>query len=154
MYHIPNAKKRVILTRIMAQRTATLTFTVPDDVQIGLEALASTRREQPNVVLFRRGEPAQGVYLIRRGSVVLSFDDRRHRRAGRGWILGLPSTFSGEPYSLTAKTVESCEFAFIPREKVIEFVRHNPALGVHLLEILATEISAVRGMVEGKATVH
>lgn len=152
--HLPHAKNRVILTHIMAHRAATLTFTIPDEVQHELESLASTRREQPNAVLFRRGEPARGVYLIRRGSVVLSLDDRRHRRAGHGWILGLPATFSGEPYSLTAKTVDSCEFAFIPREKMIEFVRLNPALAIHLLEILASEISAVRGMAEGKVTFH
>jgi CRP-like cAMP-binding protein len=138
----------------MSRAPTTLTFTVPDEVQKELEALASTRREQPNAVLFRQGEPARGVYLIRRGSVVLSLDGDRQRRAGHGWILGLPAAFSGEPYSLTAKTVESCEFAFIPREKVVEFVRLNPALGVHLLEILAAEISAVRGMAEGSITVH
>ncbi len=138
----------------MAHRAATLTFTIPSDVENELEALASTQREQPNAVLFHRGEAARGVYLIRRGTVDLSLDDRRHRRAGHGWILGLPATFSGEPYSLTAKTLENCEFAFIPREKVIEFVRLNPALAVHLLEILATEISAVRGMAEGNVTVH
>lgn len=138
----------------MSRTPATLTFTVPAEVQSGLEALASTRRVQPNAVLFRRGEAAQGVYLIRRGSVVLSLDGRRHRRAGRGWILGLPSTFSGEPYSLTATTAENCEFAFIPREKVVEFVRLNPALAMHLLEILASEVSAVRGMANGNRTVH
>jgi CRP/FNR family transcriptional regulator, cyclic AMP receptor protein len=138
----------------MAHRAATLTFTVPDEVQNELEALASNRQEPANAVLFRRGEAAQGVYLIRRGSVVLTLDDRRHRRAGRGWILGLPSTFSGEPYSLTATTAENCEFAFIPREKVIEFVRLNPALAMHLLEILANEVSAVRGMANGNRTVH
>ncbi len=138
----------------MAHRAATLTFTIPSDIQNELEALASTQREQPNAVLFQRGEPARGVYLIRRGTVDLSLDDRRHRRAGHGWILGLPATFSGEPYSLTAKTLESCEFAFIPREKVIEFVRLNPALAIHLLEILASEVSAVRGMAEGNVTVH
>jgi len=153
-YHIPYANNSGILGRIMSRTPATLTFTVPEEVQNELEALASTQREQPNTVLFRRGEPARGVYLIRRGSVDLSLDDRRHRKAGHGWILGLPATFSGEPYSLTAKTLESCEFAFIPREKVIEFVRLNPALGVHLLEILATEISAVRGMAHGTITVH
>jgi len=154
MYHIPNAKKRVILTPIMTQKAATLTFTVPDEVQKALETLASTRREQPDAVLFREGDPVRGVYLIRRGSVVLSLEGHRQRRAGHGWILGLPATFSGEPYSLTAKTLESCEFAFIPREKVIEFVRLNPAVGVHLLEILAAEISAVRSMAEGNVTLH
>jgi CRP-like cAMP-binding protein len=85
---------------------------------------------------------------------VLSLDSRRHRRAGQGWILGLPSTFSGEPYSLTAIAAEDCDFAFIPREKVIEFVRLNPALALPLLEVLASEVSAVRRMASGNVTVH
>ncbi len=124
------------------------TWTVPEEVQHELEALASTWQEQSNAVLFRRGEPAKGVYLIRKGSVVLSFDDRRHQTAGQGWVLGLPATFSGEPYSLTAVTAKSCEFAFIPRDKVVEFVHRNPLLAMHLLEVLASEVSAMRGMVK------
>ena len=138
----------------MPRTRSTLTFTVPEEVQNGLEALASTRREQSHAVLFRQGEAPRGVYLIRRGSVVLTLDSRHHRRAGRGWILGLPSTFSGEPYSLTAVADENCEFAFIPREKVIEFVRLNPALALPLLEVLASEVSAVRRMAGGNVTVH
>jgi len=138
----------------MSRTPATLTFTVPEEVLNGLEALASSRHEQSHAVLFRRGEPARGVYLIRQGSVVLSLDSRRHRRAGRGWILGLPATFSGEPYSLTAIAAENCELLFIPREKVIEFVRLNPALALPLLEVLASEVSAVRRMANGNVTVH
>lgn len=138
----------------MPRTRSTLTFTVPEEVQNGLESLASTRHEQSHAVLFRQGEAPRGVYLIRRGSVVLSLDSHRHRRAGRGWILGLPSTFSGEPYSLTAIADENCEFAFIPREKVIEFVRLNPALALPLLEVLASEVSAVRRMASGNVTVH
>src|SRR5579864_8445102 len=100
------------------------------------------------------GEAATGVYVIRRGSVVLSFDDRRHQTAGQGWVLGLPATFSGEPYSLTAVAAENCEFAFIPREKVIEFVHLNPGLAVHLLEVLASEVAAMRGMVKNNDAIH
>lgn len=135
-------------------RKDALTFTVPEQVQHKLEALAFTRQERSNVVLFRRGEPAKGVYIIRKGSVVLSFSDRRHRTAGQGWVLGLPAMFSGEPYSLTAVTAESCEFAFIPRDKVIEFVHLNPGLAVHLLEVLASEVSAMRGVAKNKGATH
>lgn len=135
-------------------RKDSLKFTVPEEVQNELEALASTRQEQPDAVLFHRGEPAKGVYLIRKGSVVLNFDDRRHRTAGQGWVLGLPATFSGQPYSLTAVTAENCEFAFIPREKVIEFIHLNPVLAVHLLEVLASEVAAMRGMAKNNGAIH
>ena len=138
----------------MARTAATLTFTVPDEVQNELEALASIRREQPHAVLFRRGEPARGVYLIRQGTVMITADGGRQRRAGRGWILGLPATFSGEPYSLTATTAAACELAFIPRAKVIEFVRLHPSLALHLLEVLAAEVSEIRGIAASTGSLH
>lgn len=138
----------------MARTAATLTFTVPDEVQNELETLASLRREQADAVLFRRGEPARGVYLIRQGTVILSADGGRQRKAGRGWILGLPATFSGEPYSLTAITATDCEVAFIPRAKVLEFVRLRPPLALHLLEVLAAEVSEIRGIAASTGIPH
>ena len=129
-------------------------FILSDDLRGALESLASTRREQRNAVLFRRGEPAHGVYVIRRGSVVLGFNDHVHRRACTGSILGLPAVFSGQPYSLTATVAHDCELAFITREKILELVHLKPILAVQLLEILATEVEAVREMAFGNDAVR
>jgi CRP-like cAMP-binding protein len=117
---------------------------LPDDVRDALEAVASTRHELRTGVLFRRGEPASGVYVIRRGRVILTLNERIRRTMEQGSILGLTAVFSGQPYSLTATADEDCELAFITREKVIEFVRFNPSVALYLLEILASEVAALR----------
>ena len=136
---------RSILRPIMAKLSATLAAaTLPDEVKDALEAVASTRQEQRHTVLFRRGEPAPGIYVIRRGRVVLDLNERIHRTAGPGSILGLPAVFSGQPYSLTATADEDCELAFITRERVVDFARFNPSVALYLLEILAGELVALR----------
>lgn len=131
-----------------------LPLTLAPEVLDALEELACTRRERRNAILFRGGEPARGVYVVRRGSVKLSFNDRVHRRVRAGSIVGLPAVFSGQPYGLTATAVEDCELAFITREQVLEFVRLKPTLALPLLETLAAEVEAVRELVYGDSVVH
>jgi CRP/FNR family transcriptional regulator, cyclic AMP receptor protein len=127
---------------------------LPDEVRSALKLLACTRREGRNSVLFRQGEPASGVYIIRSGSVALTLGARLYRTAGRGTILGLPAVFSGQPYSLTAAVVEDCELDFINRETILDFVRSNPSLAMHLLELLAGEVAAMREMANGNRAIH
>jgi CRP-like cAMP-binding protein len=138
----------------MATTSATLDFTLPNDLKNALQLLASTRREQRQTVLFRRGDPPSGVYVILRGSVVLDVHDRVYRTAQQDSIIGLPAIFSGQPYSLTAIAAEDCELGFIARETIFEFVRSNPSLAIHLLEILAAEVEMLREMSNGNGTVH
>jgi CRP-like cAMP-binding protein len=71
--------------------------------------------------LFRRGDKAVGVFLVRRGKVSLSLDGTSviSRTLGPGSLLGLPATLSGEPYSLTATVAEDCQLDFIRREAVL-----------------------------------
>ena len=134
--------------------SATLDFALPDDLKNALELLASTRREQRDAVVFRRGDPASGVYVILSGSVALNVHHRIYRTAHAGAILGLPATFSGQPYSLTATVVEDCEVGFIARDTVLKFVRSNPSLAIHLLEMLAAELQALREMTDGSGAVY
>ena len=138
----------------MAAMPATLDFTLPDDLKDALGILASTRREQRDAVLFRRGDPASGVYVILRGSVVLDVDDRVYRTAQKGSILGLPAIFSAQPYNMTAIAAEDCELGFIALGTLLEFVRSNPSIAIHLLEILAAELEALREISHGNGAVH
>lgn len=119
-------------------------FPVSDDVRQKVEAVASIRREPKDAVLFRHGDPALGVYLIRKGTVVLDVDGGVRHSAGPGTVLGLPAIFSGKPYSLGATAAEDCEFAFVPRERFLKLVRSDPTLALELLAVLANQLRALR----------
>jgi CRP-like cAMP-binding protein len=66
------------------------------------------------------------------------------RVLGPGNVIGLPATFSGEPYSLTAEAAKDCRLDFIPRARLLNLFRHNPQVGYQIVRILSEEIFEMR----------
>jgi CRP-like cAMP-binding protein len=98
-------------------------------------------------ILFRMGQPVRGAFLVRSGRVRMSLDHSPlypPRSLGRGSVIGLPATFSGEPYSLTAKAECDCHFDFIPRARLLELLRRNPQVGSQIVRMLSEEIFQMR----------
>lgn len=99
-------------------------------------------------MLLRAGEPGRGAFLIKSGLVnmTLAANPKLYpsRRLGAGKVIGLPASFSGEPYSLTAECATNCRLYFIPRESLLELLRHDPAAGFQIVRILSEEIFQMR----------
>lgn len=99
-------------------------------------------------VLLRAGEPARGAFFIKSGLVRMTLGTNPKlypsRRLGAGRVIGLPATFSGEPYSLTAECATRCRLYFIPRQNLLELLRHNPDAGLEIVRILSEEIFQMR----------
>jgi CRP-like cAMP-binding protein len=104
--------------------------------------------KRKGTTLFRAGEPAKGVFLIRSGQVRLSLGEAPSvypsRVLGPGNVIGLPASFSGEPYSLTANTEKDCCVDFIPRSRLISLFRENPEVSYEIVRVLSEEISDMR----------
>ncbi len=102
-------------------------------------------------VLFQMGQPCRGAFLIRSGQVQLSMDTASSlypaRTVGSGFVVGLPATFSGEPYSLTAEAKTRCHLEFIPRQKLLSLLHQNPGAGFQILRLLSEEIFHIRKVV-------
>jgi CRP-like cAMP-binding protein len=114
--------------------------------------LGKARRilEPKGAVLFRRDEPAFGIFLVQKGSVSLRLEAAEEgrpildRTATRDSIVGLPGTLSGGRYSLTAVTLEESELAFIDRPALIELIKGDPSLGLELMRALGEEVLQMR----------
>ena len=104
--------------------------------------------KRQGTTLFRCGEAAKGAFLIRNGQVRLSLAAAPFvypsRVLGPGNIIGLPASFSGEPYSLTATAAKDCRVDFIPRARLLSLFRHDPQVGYQIVRILSGEISDMR----------
>lgn len=122
-----------------------------DDVRQVLDSMASTVIQPKNATLFAQGDPAVGVYVLRKGSVRLSVkagdSEVLMRVANPGAVLGLPGVLSHKPYSLTARIAQPSELGFVPADKLIELVRQNPTLGLQVLLLLSEEVRAARGAI-------
>jgi len=115
-----------------------------------LDAIASSRSCGPGAVLFRQGQPGDGVLVLRSGKVRLCAaspegDSRLpYRIVGPGYVLGLPALFSGQPYSLTAKALEECVFGFVDRERALQLVHERLSLCFEAVDLLAREVMELR----------
>lgn len=99
--------------------------------------------------LFRQGETAEGVYLVRTGEVTLSMDSLEGGpilsvQAGAGSLLGLPALISNQVYSLTAVARAGAQVSFIARDEFTAFMQTHPPLAFKILQVLAAEVSAAR----------
>jgi CRP-like cAMP-binding protein len=105
--------------------------------------------EPKGAVLFRRDEPAFGIFLIRKGSLSLRLESTEgrailDRTVTRDSIVGLPGTLSGGRYSLTAVTLEESELALVDRLALIEIIKGDPSIGLELTRALGEEVLQMR----------
>jgi CRP-like cAMP-binding protein len=118
------------------------------ELKAGLERLATIVLKPKGTILFRRGDPAAGIFLIRTGRVSLALDFPNPayppRVLGPEAIVGLPATVSGNPYSLTAKVIDDSELGFVTRAAVLECLEDNPLLCFQVMDMLSGEISDIR----------
>ena len=122
-------------------------------LQSELTAIATRLSEHAGTVVFHAGEPGRGAFLIRSGRIRMSLDGGSGMYPARllreGSLIGLPATFSGEPYSLTAKAVQDSDLDFIPRSKLLNLLQENPGAGYEIVRILSEEIFQMRKSVRG-----
>ena len=113
-----------------------------------LREVAIPTLKPKGTALFRCGEAAKGAFLIRSGQIRLTLAEAPlvypSRVLGPGSIVGLPASFSGEPYSLTATATKDCRIDFIPRARLLNLFRHDAQLGYQIVRILSEEISDMR----------
>lgn len=129
---------------------STLHFTVPEELQAALEKIAVTRSFPDRGLLFQKGDPVQGVYLIRTGRVALvlaNVPEMAPRIVGAGALLGVPSTLGCRPYSLTAKALEPVKAGYVPHEDFMRLLNRQPELILALAQGLAWELTETRGQV-------
>jgi CRP-like cAMP-binding protein len=109
--------------------------------------LAKTITKPRGTILFRRGDPASGLFLILNGKVSLGLEvdgPIPDRILSTGCIVGLPATVSGNPYSLTAVVIKDAELAFVPRDAVLDLLHRDSGLCFQVMEMLSGEISEIR----------
>jgi CRP-like cAMP-binding protein len=144
-------------THILEETAPLAAFEAPLDICSVLRPAGTPQTVAAKSVLFRAGDPPQGVFLVLRGSILLSAGNRDssfNRIASKGSLLGLPSTVSDRPYSLTAEALTEVEVCCIPPDDFRSMLASNPILGMAVVNILSDEVSALRACRSTLAPVH
>jgi CRP-like cAMP-binding protein len=103
--------------------------------------------------LFREGDAPKGIYFLRKGNVELTIQSAGRvvmfARAEAGSLLGLPSTVSNGPYSMTATACLGAEIGHLSCEDFLELIASRPELSLEVVQILAAELRSVRQALAG-----
>jgi CRP/FNR family transcriptional regulator, cyclic AMP receptor protein len=86
-------------------------------------------------VLFRRGDPAQNLYVIQEGRVVFS---EIGKRVEAGPVFGEIGLFAaGGKRALTAVCEDDCRLWTITKDKTLELYYQNPNFGMFLMRVVS-----------------
>jgi CRP/FNR family cyclic AMP-dependent transcriptional regulator len=110
-----------------------------------LTALATTGRFKKlpkGAFLFFQNEPANAVYVVRRGAIAIQLEDPDGRELiinemSPGDCLGELSILTGRPRSTSAEAILDSEVLRIPRDVFLLVLNQEPPFAVRLLEITA-----------------
>lgn len=105
-------------------------------------------------VLFRQGDSAEGIYIVRSGEVALTMtsvtgETCLRLTAGPGSVLGLPAVISSKPYSLTAVASAGSQVAFVSSDSFHQLMAIESDLSFCVLQLLATETYRTRNAAFG-----
>jgi signal transduction histidine kinase len=110
----------------------------PDELQI-LRSITQERKIAAGGVVFREGDPGDGLYFVKSGLVEISglINDTARRafsQLGAGEIFGEMAVIEDRPRSATATALKETEFYFIPRNEMLALLQHSPALAFSMMQ--------------------
>jgi CRP-like cAMP-binding protein len=114
-----------------------------------LRPLGETTKLPKGSFIFGQGDPAKGVFVVSDGRACISLSGQNgvpvwSKIVGPGTILGLPSTVSGQPYTLTAVALEKVDAAFVSRQTLCELMARDPELSNQVVRVLSEELGDLR----------
>jgi CRP-like cAMP-binding protein len=99
---------------------------LPRGKQAELLTMVDMKQFQRNEIVMLQGKPSESMFVIRKGQVQISRNDRGNERLlgvlGPGDSCGELALLTKKPYSETALTLEECEISEISRKQLEEFL--------------------------------
>lgn len=116
------------------------------ELKNALEAAGRNERFSPSQKLFHEDGGNVGVFLIAKGKVRMSVKDlpKLDRTFAAGSLLGLPSTFTSHPYSLTATAVTDVDTVHVSQEDFLRIMKEQSELCREAMEMLGREVSFIQ----------
>ena len=132
--------------RMVQALRANALFAELDPGPLRMLAGCCTARDAPaGLLLFSRGDRADGVYVITAGLVRVWLNDAEGNEMtlallGPGAALGEMALADAAPRSANATALESCRFLFLDAQDFTRAMEREPAIARHLVALLAARL--------------
>jgi len=119
---------------------------LPPRVVQAIEGIKYTTSYPSGSVLFVEGQAPKGAFIVCKGRVKLyiSSSDGKTlilRVAEAGEVLGMSAAVSGEPYALTAETLDPSQVTFLRRDDLSRLMHEHPEVALRVAQHLADRYS-------------
>lgn len=116
------------------------------ELKKSLESLGRKERFAPTQALFKEEDGTLGVFLVTHGKVRMGVKGlvKLDRTFCAGSVLGLPSTFTGHPYSLTATALTELDVIHVPTDDFLRLMKEQPDLCREAMEMLGREVTFIQ----------
>lgn len=116
-----------------------------DDRVSELDHVKSCNYYKKNQPVFIEGSIPRGVYCVNKGKAkVYTMGDEGKEQiihiAQEGEILGFRAMFSGDPYMVSATTLEDSNICFIHKDNFLDMIDTNPSLRNGIMRELSKEL--------------
>ena len=128
----------------------------PEDLA-SLPVLTTTITRETGQIIFREGDPALAMYVIRSGRVAISVWTMENEELvfavlGEGDFFGETSLLDGSPRTATAKAVEAVELTEIGAYDFFKLVRLKPDIAISIMEVMARRLRATNELIQRRAS--
>ena len=110
-----------------------------------LETVVRERSFRKNEVIFHAQEPGNALFVVKRGRVKISMDDRGGREIilrifEAGDFFGEMSPLDAEPRSATVSSLEPCQALILSRDEFLRFIPRHPGVVLKMLTTLSRRL--------------
>ncbi len=119
---------------------------VSAELKASLQAAGRKERFASTQVLFHEDGVNIGVFVVLKGKVRMSVKGlpKLDRVFSAGSVLGLPSTFTGHAYSLTAVALTEVDALHVTQDDFLRLMRDQPELCREATEMLGREVTFIQ----------
>lgn len=143
---MPDKSHKHVTCESCVSRKASLFGSFCGDEVGGLDTTKSCSYFKKNQPLFIEGSSPRGVYCINEGKVKIFARGEEGKEqiihlASAGDVVGFRAMFSGEPYKVSATTLEESNICFIGKTDFLSMVDSNPTLRNGIMKELSRELA-------------
>jgi len=145
-YIMPDKSHKKITCESCVSRKGSLFGSFCGDEVGGLDHTKSCSYYKKNQPLFIEGSSPRGVFCINDGKVKIFARGEEGKEqiihlATSGDVVGFRAMFSGEPYKVSATTLEESNICFIGKTEFLNMVDTNPTLRNGIMKELSRELA-------------
>ncbi len=111
------------------------------------------RKYDRGEIVFLEGEPCEGLFIVRKGSVRIYKTSAEGREQvlhtmGPGGSFNEVAVFDGGPNPANASALEPASLWIVPRDVIIDLIRTRPDFALAVLEMQGSHLRHLVGLVE------